>query len=170
MKTIIPLAFAAILTSCGDASTTEVQSHEGENIISTITAGSQSEQELEESLAEIKQEEEKRLAEEMSNRTTLSFDKLKHDFGDVGTTSENTTVFTVTNTGDVPLIIEEVSASCGCTTPIKPEGPIAPGASDVIEVTFAPKPGQLNEIKKTVTVRANTMDKVHMLEIRAFVK
>ena len=84
--------------------------------------------------------------------------------------SDNTTVFTVTNTGDKPLILEDVSASCGCTMPRKPEKPILPGESDVIEVTFHPKPGQVNEIKKSITVTANTMKKVHMLEIRAFVK
>ena len=54
--------------------------------------------------------------------------------------------------------------------PQKPEGPIAPGKSDVIKVTFKSKPGQENEIKKTVTVTANTEEKIHLLEIRAFVK
>ncbi|MDX2362885.1 MAG: DUF1573 domain-containing protein [Crocinitomicaceae bacterium] len=168
MKIIFPIALLGLLTACGGPSH-EIEPHTGE-VTSTITAGSQSEQELDAALEDIRKEEEERVADAMANSTTLTFDKLKHDFGDVGTISENTTLFTVTNTGKIPLIIEEVTASCGCTTPIKPEGPIAPGESDVIEVTFTPKPGQLNEIKKTVTVQANTLDQVHILEIRAFVK
>lgn len=57
----------------------------------------------------------------------ISFDKLVNDFG---TFSENNPVqkctFTFTNTGDKPLVINQATASCGCTvanytkTPIKP--------------------------------------------------
>jgi hypothetical protein len=92
-----------------------------------------------------------------------------HDFGNVGSDSENTTEFIITNTGNMPLIIQDVTASCGCTTPQKPEKPIAPGMTDVIKVTFKPKEGQINEVRKTVTVTANTPQKVHKIEIRAFV-
>lgn len=37
--------------------------------------------------------------------------------------------FRVTNTGDRPVVIRDVSASCGCLTPEFPAGPLAPGAS-----------------------------------------
>ena len=164
----IPLALILLVASCGQG-TDEITSQDGE-VTSTISANDQSEQALAEELKEIQKEEQQAMDEQRRSSTTLKFDKLKHDFGDVIADTDNTTVFTVTNTGDKPLIIEDVSASCGCTTPTKPDGPIAPGKSDVIEVTFHPKPSQLNEIKKTVTVTANTMDKVHQLEIRAFVK
>lgn len=40
------------------------------------------------------------------------------------------------NIGDKPLVIENVSASCGCTVPEKPEQPIAPGQEGVIKATF----------------------------------
>lgn len=40
------------------------------------------------------------------------------------------------NAGDKPLVIENVSASCGCTVPEKPEQPIAPGQEGVIKATF----------------------------------
>jgi len=153
--------------SCSNNSS-EIQAKSGETA-SAISAGSMTEAELEESLRKIKLEEEKKLAEEIAKSTTMEFDKLKHDFGDVLPDSDNTTEFIVYNTGDKPLILEDVSASCGCTMPKKPEAPILPGESDVIEVTFHPKPGQVNEIKKTITVTANTVEKVHMLEIRAFV-
>lgn len=168
MKRTAPFVAVMLLAACSGGTGEKIEAKDGE-IVSNIIAGSPSEKELEESLKSIKEEEERRLAEEKANSTTLEFDKLKHDFGDVSSESSSSTEFIVTNTGDKPLIIEKVSASCGCTTPKKPEKPIAPGASDIIEVTFKPKPGQKNEIKKTVTVKANTMEKVHTLEIRAFV-
>ncbi len=40
------------------------------------------------------------------------------------------------NMGDKPLVIENVSASCGCTVPEKPEQPIAPGQEGVIKASF----------------------------------
>ncbi len=102
--------------------------------------------------------------------TTLKFDKLSHDFGTVKEESDNKTIFTVTNTGKFPLIIDDVKASCGCTTPSKPTKPIAPGKSDKIEVVFHPNQGQLNNQSKTVRVMANTNPKETMLKISAFVE
>jgi hypothetical protein len=102
--------------------------------------------------------------------TSMSFDKMLHDFGNVKPESDNTCKFKVTNTGKKPLIIEKVSASCGCTTPHKPEGPILPGQSDYIEVGFHPKPGQVGEISKTVTIEANTDPILTDVQIKAFVK
>lgn len=155
------------LVSCTSAEEFEIKSGD---VASTVAAGSQSEAELKETLKEIEKEEKERVAVLKASSTSLSFDKLTHDYGDVLPDSDNETVFTLTNTGDKPLIVSDVSASCGCTMPEKPEGPISPGESDVIRVVFHPKPGQVNEIKKTVTVTANTVEKVHLLEIRAFVK
>lgn len=137
---------------------------------SNYSAQNISDEELDKKMEKIRKEEQRKLEEEKRNQTTLKFDKLTHDFGDVASGSENTTNFLVTNTGKVPLVISDVSASCGCTLPKKPEDPILPGKSDEIQVTFKPKPGQKNLITKTVTVSANTEDKLHKLEISAFVK
>jgi len=158
-----------VLYSACSGSTHEIKAQKGE-IVSNVEAGGLSEKELKESLKEIQEEEARLIEQEKSSYTTLTFNKMKHDFGNVRPEVENTTEFVVTNTGKKPLILSDVSASCGCTMPQKPEGPIAPGKSDVIKVTFKSKPGQENEIKKTVTVTANTEEKIHLLEIRAFVK
>lgn len=170
-KTYLSLAVIGIvIASCtGSGSGMHVEKHEGD-ISSAIASDSKTDAELEAELAEYERQEEERIAKEKAASTSMEFDKKRHDFGDVLSGSDNQTYFKVTNTGDKPLIIEDVSASCGCTLPMKPDGPIAPGETDVIEVHFKPKPGQLNEIIKTVTVTANTMQKVHKLEIRAFVK
>lgn len=158
----------AIVVACGSQST--VEDHRNDEVISTLAAGGESEKELEERLAKIRKEEEEKERIAKENVTTMSFDRMFHDFGDVKPEVENVTTFEVTNTGDKPLIIEDVSASCGCTTPQKPTEPILPGKSDVITVSFTSKPGQLNEQNKTVAVTANTNPKVQTLKIRAFVK
>ncbi len=168
-KTVVSIfAIAAVLTSCSNSSDT-IESVEGE-VRSTVIANSQTNAELDKELSDFEKEEAKREKEKAANLTTLEFDKVLHDFGDVEAEVENRTSFIVTNTGNKPLIISDVSATCGCTTPKKPEAPIAPGKSDEIVVTFKSKPGQKNEIKKTVTVTANTAEKVHKVDIRAFVK
>jgi hypothetical protein len=139
-------------------------------IVSSIAAGAETDNELKQKLAAIEKEESKRISDEKANVTSLKFDRLRHDFGDIMGETDNGTSFRVTNTGDKPLIIDNVKASCGCTTPKKPEGPILPGKSDVIEVNFHPNADQKNEIIKTITVAANTEPRLSTLTIRAFVK
>lgn len=138
-------------------------------IVSTIASGSQTDEEIKEEQKQIAIDEAKRIEDEKRNVTTLSFNRLEHDFGEVIEDTDNFTEFMVTNTGDKPLIISNVKASCGCTTPEKPEGPIAPGKSDKIKVKFHPNPGQLNEIQKTVTITANTDPVISTVTIKAFV-
>lgn len=58
------------------------------------------------------------------------------------------------NTGDRPLIIENISASCGCTIPEKPEQPLAPGESGSIKAKF--NGSGMGVIVKQVHVTANT--------------
>ncbi|MBK6882486.1 MAG: DUF1573 domain-containing protein [Flavobacteriales bacterium] len=88
-------------------------------------------------------------------KTTVNFANYEHDFGNIKQDSENKYVFSFTNTGTEPLIIETANGSCGCTVPNYPKAPIAPGATGDIEVVY--KPGkQENAQTKTVTVIANT--------------
>jgi hypothetical protein len=162
------LIAASLLVACGDSSSSRISKKEG-TITSSAAAGSVTDEELEKQLKEIEKEEANRIAKQKASSTTLKFDKKKHDFGEVRPETENKTEFVITNTGDKPLIVEDVATSCGCTKGKEPQGPIAPGESDVIEVIFKSKPGQKGDINKTVTVTANTMDKVYKLEIHAFV-
>jgi hypothetical protein len=167
MKKVFLFTFlSALAFSCNE----DKKNTSEKNSSSLIAAGGQSEEELKESLKDFNKEEEKRLADEKSNITTLEFDKLIHDFGDVMSDTDNKCKFKVTNTGSKPLIISDVKASCGCTTPHKPEKPILPGKSDFIEVGFHPNPGQLNEIIKTITVTANIPELTAEIKIRSFVK
>ena len=133
----------------------------------SIVATDENTKELKESLKEVDQEE-KRLAKEAElNMTSMSFNVLKHEFGTVKEDTKHLYNFTVTNTGKKPLFISDVKASCGCTTPKKPEKAIAPGKSDIIAVEFHPKVGQLGRQDKTVTVMANTEPAMVVLNIGA---
>jgi hypothetical protein len=63
--------------------------------------------------------------------------------------------FKFKNTGDKPLIIQNVSPSCGCTVADYPKTPIAPGEEAEISGSFDSK-GKLGFQRKTISVFANT--------------
>jgi hypothetical protein len=102
-------------------------------------------------------------------KTTVGFAKYEHDFGSINQDTDNKHVFTFTNTGKEPLIIESAQGSCGCTVPNYPKAPIPPGGTGEIEVEY--KPGkQENAQTKTVTIVANTEPRETKLQIKANVK
>lgn len=165
-KALYLSAILLVSSSCGESSK-EPKNSTNE---SSISSGGKAEAELNESLKDIVKEEEEKEKLEKAKNTTCTFNELIHDYGDVKADSDNTCFFSVTNTGEKPLIIEKVDASCGCTTPIKPEKPILPGQSDKIKVLFHPTSTQLGSQNKTVTVTANTEPRIAILKIKAFVK
>ena len=97
--------------------------------------------------------------------TTVSFNKKEHDFGTISEGNTVTTNFKITNTGKKDLIIQNATASCGCTVPEYPKHPIKPGSSGNIKVSFdsTGKPGQQ---QKTVTVTANIPNGSELLTIK----
>ena len=65
------------------------------------------------------------------------FNTEKHDFGKIKQGTPVTFNFEIKNISDKPLVVENASASCGCTVPEKPEKPINPGATGKIKVQFS---------------------------------
>jgi len=63
--------------------------------------------------------------------------------------------FRFKNTGTKPLVVDNVSASCGCTVPEKPEEPVMPGKEGLIKAKFDSK-GRIGPNSKQLTVIANT--------------
>ena len=63
-------------------------------------------------------------------RTEHNFGTIKEELGAV------TTQFEFTNTGKSPLIIQRVSASCGCTTPSYTREPVLPGKKGTISAKY----------------------------------
>lgn len=90
-----------------------------------------------------------------SSQAKIVFEQTEHDFGTfkeaAGPQSYN---FAFVNSGGTPLILNNVQASCGCTTPEWTKKPIAPGEKGFIKVSYNPanRPGPFN---KTITVSAN---------------
>jgi uncharacterized protein DUF1573 len=80
----------------------------------------------------------------------LQLKETTHNFGKIPQGRPATYTFEIVNTGTEPLRLENVQASCGCTTPEWSKEPIAPGASANIKVGYnAYAEGMFN---KTVTI------------------
>jgi len=94
----------------------------------------------------------------------ISFKSETVNFGEIAKGSDGIRVFEFTNTGNAPLIISEVKSSCGCTVPKKPDGPIAPGASNTIQVKY--DTNRVGPIRKTITVYSNADEPVKALKIK----
>ncbi|MGM0496458.1 MAG: DUF1573 domain-containing protein [Bacteroidota bacterium] len=96
----------------------------------------------------------------------IAFDSKEHDFGKVkedgGVVSHK---FEFTNSGGSPLVINDVKASCGCTTPEWTEKPVMPGKKGYVSVTFNPsnRPGNFN---KSIVVRTNGVESVTVLRVK----
>jgi hypothetical protein len=99
---------------------------------------------------------------------TIKFDKTVHDFGNVPEQGGPVTYnFEFTNTGNVPIIVQDVAASCGCTTPGWSKEPIAPGGRGFVKAIFAPS-GAVS-FDKSLTVTSTGSPSVVTLRIRGMV-
>jgi len=98
--------------------------------------------------------------------TKMQLSATEHDFGTFKEEAGRQTFdFIVTNTGTEPLVIQNVVASCGCTTPEWTKQPIPVGAKGKVTAIYDPKdrPGQFN---KTLSVYTNTKPEVVVLVIK----
>lgn len=84
---------------------------------------------------------------------TISFDKTTWDYGTIDNGADGQRFFTVTNTGDKPLIISKVQPSCGCTTPDWSQEPIMPGKTSKIKVIYDTK--RTGAFQKLIEVYSN---------------
>ncbi|GHT13817.1 hypothetical protein FACS189426_19260 [Bacteroidia bacterium] len=85
----------------------------------------------------------------------ISFNETTHNFGTIGEESGKASCdFFVTNNSDSPLLITNISATCGCTTPKWTKEPIEPGKTGSITVTYNPL-GRVAPFTKPVTVYTN---------------
>jgi hypothetical protein len=66
------------------------------------------------------------------------------------------------NTGNSPLVIENVVATCGCTVAEKPAEPVAPGKEGLIKAVFDSH-GRPGSQHKSLTVYANTETMIYPL-------
>lgn len=94
----------------------------------------------------------------------IEFKETTIDYGTIEKGANGIRTFEFTNTGDAPLIISNVTSSCGCTVPKKPENPILPGMTGEIEVKYDTK--RVMPIRKTITVLSNAETPTVALKIK----
>ncbi|WP_412067382.1 DUF1573 domain-containing protein [Rubrivirga sp. IMCC43871] len=94
------------------------------------------------------------LAPITSAQGRLAFELATADLGRFAETGGPVShTFRFTNTGDAPLRLVAVEASCGCTTPSWTSAPVAPGGSGAVEVAYDPA-GRPGDFEKAVFVQA----------------
>jgi hypothetical protein len=82
----------------------------------------------------------------------ITVDRALYDFGTISESGGNVSaVFTLTNNTDEAIVLTNVRASCGCTTPSWTKEPIEPGKTGTVTATYSPK-GHPGPFEKTVTI------------------
>lgn len=84
----------------------------------------------------------------------FKFDAEAHDFKNVAEGTMATREFKFTNVGNQPIVIANVQASCGCTTPEWSKTPVPPGKTGFVKAVYNSngRPGVFN---KTITITSN---------------
>lgn len=83
----------------------------------------------------------------------IYFENTIHDFGTIEYKGDGTCEFVFKNTGKEPLLLTNVKASCGCTTPTWPKSPINKGKKGTIVVKYNTK--IIGAFTKTIRVYSN---------------
>ena len=76
-----------------------------------------------------------------------------YSFGQIEWKHPVTVQYTITNTGDQPLVLTEVEPDCACSVAQWTKTPIAPGAKGTVNVTFDAK--ALGHFQKSVAIYSN---------------
>ncbi|TAF44220.1 MAG: DUF1573 domain-containing protein [Sphingobacteriales bacterium] len=96
--------------------------------------------------------------------TSIKFEKDIFDFGQITVGDKVKHSFKFKNTGKIPLIITNASASCGCTLPNWPKTPVKPNQSATIDVVFN-SAGKKGLQDKIITILANTQPEITKLHL-----
>ena len=99
----------------------------------------------------------------------IEFPQKSFNFGDLQEGEIVSHTFHFKNTGTKSLVIHNVEASCGCTTPKYDKKPIPPGGEGKIEVEFNSS-GRYGKQYKVINIFANVPEKVIELKIIANIK
>ncbi len=98
--------------------------------------------------------------------TSISINKLYHDFGDVKEGEILGCFFTVKNTGKKYLVIQNIELGCGCMSVNYSKKPLLAGDSTIVEVRFN-SDGFYGKQIKVLQLTANIKEKVKELVIAA---
>ena len=93
----------------------------------------------------------------------IKMNEEKHDFGKLKQGNPVTYYFEIKNISNKPIIIENASASCGCTVPEKPEKPIMPGETGKLKVQY--NASALATFTKDVYIKLAGVDQQKVVQI-----
>jgi hypothetical protein len=88
------------------------------------------------------------------SQDVLKLKETEHDFAKIPQGKPVYYTFEIVNTGSQPLKLDDVHASCGCTTPEWSREPIAPGATAQIRVGY--NAAAEGPFEKAITITYNT--------------
>lgn len=97
----------------------------------------------------------------VNNEPIAMFDIISYDFGDILQGKETEAIFTLTNKGNAPLILEDIKASCGCVLVEWAKDPILPEQSSEIIVKY--NTNIIGTIKRSIVVSTNDINQERIL-------
>ncbi|MBK8807543.1 MAG: DUF1573 domain-containing protein [Bacteroidales bacterium] len=103
-------------------------------------------------------------AQASQSTDSIIFAKTMHDYGTIDQGADGSCEFVFTNKGKQPLLLTNVSASCGCTVPEWPREPIAAGKTGVIKVKY--DTNRVGAFNKSITVSSNAVNSSIVLYIK----
>ncbi len=95
--------------------------------------------------------------------SAIKFEYSSYDFGDIAYDSDGKCYFPFKNTSAIPLVINRVMTSCGCTSPEWPKKPVQPKEKESLSVTYNTK--ITGNFRKVITVYSNAEGSPHKLII-----
>ncbi len=98
---------------------------------------------------------------------SIIFSSTTHDYGTIVQSSDGSCVFSFSNKGKAPIVLNDVKASCGCTVPEWTRTPIAPGEQGSIKVTY--NTNNVGAFTKSITVNSNAVNSPLVLIIKGTV-
>jgi len=109
-------------------------------------------------------QEEIKTNENSKDLPEIFFEQTTYNFGNIDYEGNGTCEFVFKNTGNEPLLLTNVKATCGCTTPTWPKGPIKKGESGTIVVKYNTK--LIGPFNKSIRVYSNAKTNLVTLKIQ----
>lgn len=101
--------------------------------------------------------------------SSASFDVKEYDFGEINEGVQAEYQFIFKNTGNKPIKLNNVQASCGCTTPEWSSEPVPPGKTGYVKAIYNSR-GRPGAFTKTITVMVDDSQEPIILTIKGNVK
>ncbi len=94
--------------------------------------------------------------EKKDTKASIEWEKTSFDFGKIVKNSPATVEFEFKNNSMVPLVINSVRPTCGCTVAYYPKEPVQPGKSAAITVNYNTR--SIGHFTKSIIVSSNASE------------